>query len=66
MFEVNNLRVRELILKSGLTMAAFAAQSGLNQLTLRRVLKDGAKAKIPTIAALAKFFNVDAAELIKS
>lgn len=66
MFEVNNFRVAQLILRSGLTMEKFAQKAKLNQLTIRRMLKTGAKAKVATISALAQACNVDADSLILS
>lgn len=64
MFKVNSARVRALILQSGKPISEFAQAAGLNALTVRRALKDGAAASIRTIAALAKVFGVPADELI--
>lgn len=64
MFAVDSNRVRQLILQSNMTFAAFAQKAGLNQLTIRRVLKDGAKATLKTIGRLAAVFGVDANELV--
>lgn len=64
MFKVDSARVRALLLQSGLSLKQFAEQSGLNVLTVKRALRDGASATIKTIYALAKSFNVDANTLV--
>ena len=64
MFKVDSARVRALLLQSGLPIKAFAQKAGLNVLTVKRALRDGASATIKTIAALAKSFNVDANTLV--
>lgn len=66
MFKVDSARVRALLLQSGLSLKAFAEQSGLNVLTVKRALRDGASASIRTICALAKCFGVDANTLVKN
>lgn len=66
MFKVDSARIRALLLQSGLSLKAFAEQSGLNVLTVKRALRDGASASIRTICALAKCFGVDANTLVKN
>lgn len=66
MFKVDNIRVRALILQSGLPFSEFAQKAGLNVLTVKRAMRDGATASLKTIAALAKVFGVPADELILS
>lgn len=64
MFKVDSNRVRALLLQSGLSFSEFAEQCGLNVLTVKRAIKDGASASLKTIGALAKFFGVPADSLI--
>lgn len=66
MFKINSARVRALLLQGGLPISEFAQKAGLNVLTVKRAMKDGASASIRTIAALAKIFGVPADELILS
>lgn len=64
MFKLNAKLVRAEILRRGLSLKEFAAQSGLNGLTAAKVIRDDTTASLKTISALAKFFNVDGESLI--
>lgn len=64
MFKINSARVRALLLQNGLPFSEVAKKAGLNVLTVKRALRDGASASIRTIAALAKVFGVDANTLV--
>ena len=64
MFLLNANRIRELLIQRNLSLRQFAIQAGLNQFTAAKCTKDGATVAITTIAALVRFFNVDADELI--
>lgn len=64
MFKLNAKLVRAEILRRGLSLKEFAAQSGLNALTASKVIRDGASASLKTIGTLANFFGMDGDELI--
>ena len=66
MFKVDSARIRALLLQSGLPFSEFAQKAGLNVLTVKRAMRDGASASIRTICALAKCFGVDANTLVKN
>ena len=65
MFKVNVDRVRSLMFERGLSLKDFAAQSGLNALTVAKIVRDdSATASAQTIATVAKFFGVNGNELV--
>lgn len=64
MFKVDSELVRRMVFERGLSLKQFAEQSGLNGLTVRKIVKDGATASAQTIAALSKFFGVDGNTLV--
>ena len=64
MMKVDSARVRDLLFQRGLSIREFAAQSGLNELTAAKVIRDGATVSTKVVGALAKFFNVDGNSLI--
>lgn len=66
MFKVDSDFVRRMVFERGLSLRQFAEQSGLNGLTVAKIVKDGATASAQTIAALARFFGVDGNSLILS
>lgn len=65
MFKVDSELVRRMVFERGLSLKQFAEQSGLNGLTVAKIVKDGATASAQTIATLAKFFGVDGNSLIR-
>lgn len=65
MFKIDSDFVRRMIFERGLSLRQFAAQSGLNGLTVAKIVKDGATASAQTIGVLARFFNVDGNSLIR-
>lgn len=64
MFKLNAKFVRAEIFRRSLSLKEFASQAGLNEITARKLTRDGATATAKTIGTLAKFFNVDGNELI--
>ena len=64
MFKINAAFIRNWIFERGLSLRQFAEQSGLNGLTVAKIVKDGATASAQTIATLARFFGVDGNSLI--
>lgn len=64
MFRLNATLIRKLLIERRLSIRQLAKQSGLNELTARKVIDDGAKVTLRTLAALADYFNVDSEELI--
>lgn len=64
MFKINAAFIRNWIFEHGLSLRQFAAQTGLNGLTVAKLVKDGATASMKTIATLATFFDVDGNSLI--
>lgn len=64
MFQINSMRIRELVFERGLSIAAFAKQSGLTEITARKVINDGAKVSMKTLGTLAKFFGTTGENLI--
>lgn len=65
MFEVNDSLIRSLIFKRGLTVSEFARRAGINGLTARKLIKDGAKVNGRIVSTLAKFFDVEGEVLLK-
>ncbi len=65
MYEVDDSKIRALIFERGLTVTQFARRAGINGLTARKLVKDGAKVNGRIVSALAKFFGVDGNELLK-
>ena len=65
MFEIDSSLIRSLLFKSGLTVAQFARRAGINGLTARKVVKDGAKVNGRIVGTLAKFFGVKGESLLK-
>ena len=65
MFTVDAGKVRSLMFEHEVSgVYDLARKAKINNLTAARVLKDGATATTKTIAALAKFFNVNGNDLI--
>ena len=64
MFRLNATLIRKLLIERRLSIRQLAKQSGLNELTARKVIDDGAKVTLRTLAALADYFNVNGEELI--
>lgn len=64
MFRLNSTLIRKLLLDRKLSIRQLAKQSGLNELTARKVINDGATVTLRTLAMLADFFNVNGDELI--
>lgn len=64
MFKVDSDKIRSMIFANGLSLNQFAQKSGLNALTVCKLVRDGTKVSAKTISTLAKFFNVDGNELI--
>ena len=65
MFEVDDVRIRSLLVGRGLTVTQFAARAGINALTARKMLNSGAKVNIIVIGKVAKFFGVDSNDILK-
>lgn len=63
MFKVNGQRVRQELFKRGVSLKDFAKNLGLNQLTVKKILR-GEKVQSKVVSALAKSFGVDAEQLI--
>ena len=64
MFRLNATLIRKLLIERRLSIRQLAKQSGLNELTARKVIDDGAKVTLRTLATLADYFNVDSEKLI--
>lgn len=64
MFKVNSKLVRDELFKRGISIAGFAKLAGMNEVTVRKLIKDGAMASSKVIGTLAKFFGVGGNELI--
>ena len=65
MFAVDDSLIRSLLFKRGLTIREFARRAGINGLTARKVVKDGAKVNGRIVGTLAKFFGVKGESLLK-
>lgn len=65
MFAVDDSLIRSLLFERGLTVTEFARRAGINGLTARKLVKDGAKVNGRIVSTLAKFFGVDGEELLK-
>ena len=59
MFKVDSDKIRSMIFAKGLSLNQFAQKSGLNALTVCKLVRDGTTTTAKTIGTLAKFFNVD-------
>lgn len=65
MFTIDAGKIRSLMFEHEVSgVYDLARKAKINNLTAARVLKDGATATTKTIAALAKFFNVNGNDLI--
>jgi transcriptional regulator with XRE-family HTH domain len=64
MFKINSKLIRELLIARGLTLAEFSKIAQINNVTARRLVKDGATATLKVIAVVAKFFGISGESLI--
>lgn len=64
MFKINSMLVRNELFKRGISIAAFAKLAGVNEVTLRKIIKEDAMVSSKVIGVLAKFFGVGGNELI--
>ncbi len=64
MFKLNTKLVRQEILRRGISAIEFAQQSGLNPMTVRKILAGDDAIQLKTISKLASFLGVDGADLI--
>lgn len=64
MFPINAAKIRQLMFEHGLTLTAFAEQSKVHVLTIRKMLTDGAKCTAKPLMAVAKLFGIDAEQLL--
>lgn len=65
MFTVDASKIRTLMFAKGIVGSYELAQKAkLNCATVKKILQDGSKATVKTIATLAKFFGVNGEELI--
>ncbi len=65
MFKIDSNKIRDMVIKNGMSIRTFAAQCGLSEVTARRLLT-GERATLKIVGKIAKFFNVDADDLILS
>lgn len=64
MFKINSKLIRELLIARGLTLAEFSKIAQINNVTTRRLVKDGATVTLKVIAVVAKFFDISGESLI--
>ena len=64
MFSLDVARIRTMLFERNLSLAEFARQARINQVTARKVVTDGTTATAKVINSLAKFFGVDGNALI--
>lgn len=65
MFRLNAVLIRELLLKRQLSISAFSRLAGLHEVTVRKVIDDGAKVTLRTLSKLADALSVNGNELIQ-
>ena len=64
MFQIDSSRVRSEIFKRGLSTSEFARQAGLNEMTARKLLRDGSEVQPKIIGKLSNFFGIRGEDLI--
>ena len=65
MFEVNPELVRNAMFERGVSISDFSKLVGLNELTIRKLLRGEEKVSAKVIGRLAKFLNVEGNQLLK-
>lgn len=64
MFEINSEIVRDALFQSGVGIRDFAKQTGLNELTLKKILAGGEKVSAKIVGKLAQALNVKGTEIL--